>query len=71
MQYIAIFENARGVIRAEKRCREEGIPVKVIPLPERYSSECGMALLFTTSHREEIDCVLKQLSIQAKIEPYE
>lgn len=70
-QYIAIFENARAVIRAEKACRLAGITAKVMPLPEKYSSECGMSLLLNEAQLEPFTTIIKQLSIYAKIENYE
>lgn len=70
-QYIAIFENARSVICAEKACREAGIQVKVVTLPEKYSSECGMSLLFGAEQQTAICQLFRQLSMEVKIENYE
>jgi hypothetical protein len=41
---IFLFQNIRQVILAEQWCRENKLPVKVIPVPKPHSSECGMCL---------------------------
>ena len=38
------FKNAREVICAERLLRSEGVAVEIIPVPEKYSSECGMCI---------------------------
>lgn len=41
---ITFFKNAREVICAERLLRSEGVAVEIIPVPEKYSSECGMCI---------------------------
>jgi hypothetical protein len=41
---IILFQNIRQVILAEQWCRNHQLPVKVIPVPKPWSSECGMCL---------------------------
>lgn len=41
---IATFRTAREVIKGDTACRKEGIPVRVMAVPESISSECGMCL---------------------------
>ncbi len=31
-------------MKAERICREAGIPYQIVPVPKEVSSECGMAL---------------------------
>lgn len=50
--YIAVFQNIRAVIRAEKLCREADMKVTVMPLPEHLSSECGMCLKIDSEYTE-------------------
>lgn len=69
MQYIAIFESAREVVRAERMVRENGMMSVVIPTPKEYSSECGMCLLLEDCDIEKINELMRQKSI--KIETYE
>jgi len=41
---IFLFQNIRQVILAERWCMENNLDVKVIPVPQPYSTECGMCL---------------------------
>jgi hypothetical protein len=41
---IMLFQNIRQVIKAELWCVRVKIPVKVIPVPKPYSTECGLCL---------------------------
>ncbi len=44
---IVLFRNIRQVILAERWFVDNKLPVKVIPVPKPYSSECGMCLEVT------------------------
>lgn len=52
-----LFKNTRTVIKAEALCRALDIPVEVVPVPEKVSAECGMALK-TGSEYHQILCSL-------------
>lgn len=41
---IFLFQNIRQVILADSWCTKNKVPVKVLPVPRPYSSECGMCL---------------------------
>lgn len=41
---IALFRNAREVIRADTAASAAGLEHRVKPVPEEYSTECGMCL---------------------------
>ena len=43
-----LFPNVHIVMKADRICRKQGIKVRVIPVPENISSECGMCLLVAT-----------------------
>jgi hypothetical protein len=43
-EVILIFRGTHQVMSAEKNLRREGVPVKLIPVPKRLSSDCGFAL---------------------------
>lgn len=49
---IAFFKNAREVICAERLLRSEGVNVEIIPVPEKYSSECGMCIRIPYNQKE-------------------
>lgn len=68
---ILIFESARSVIKAEKLCRKNSIFVTVVPLPEEYSSECGMGLVIDDVSSKIVRELLDSQNIQAKNYTYE
>ncbi|HEY5509720.1 MAG TPA: DUF3343 domain-containing protein [Prolixibacteraceae bacterium] len=41
---IFLFQNIRQVILADNWCMQNKVPVRVIPVPRPYSTECGMCL---------------------------
>ena len=63
---ILIFESAREVIKADKLCRKNSIFVTVVPLPEEYSSECGMGLVIEDSSSVIVAELLLSQSIRVK-----
>lgn len=63
---IAVFENARAVVKAEKLCREAGIAVAVVPQPAHMTSECGMALRIEPGDREHFFELMKTNNIYVR-----
>lgn len=59
----ALFQNARQVIQADQTCRKATVRVRVVPVPEQISSECGMCLQFEKQFRPKVETVLAQLPI--------
>jgi len=56
---IILFQNIRQVILAERWCMENKLPVKVIPVPKPYSSECGMCLEMTSLDGDQLAAFVK------------
>jgi len=52
---IVLFQNIRQVIKAEQWCRDNNLPVKVIPVPKPWSSECGMCLETTKDNADQLE----------------
>jgi hypothetical protein len=50
---IALFLSVSHVMRAEKILMEKGIPHKLIPVPKKISSECGVCLRFLPEQRDD------------------
>jgi hypothetical protein len=61
---VALFHSARAVIKADAACQKAGLPTKVLPVPERLSSECGMCLAVS----EAIEADFLQLMQEKQIE---
>lgn len=48
MEYIATFHTHLGAVRYYKYLQGRGIRSEMIPVPRKYSSDCGIAVKFTT-----------------------
>ncbi len=68
---ILIFESAREVIKADKLCKKNAIFVTVVPLPEEYSSECGMGLVIEQQNSNSVRDLLLSHNISVKKYIYE
>jgi len=51
---VALFYSTSLAIRAEKIAKDVGMDVKLIPTPRHLSSDCGVALRFSTKDKDAI-----------------
>lgn len=51
---IALFHSVSHVIRSERILLERRIPHKIIPVPKKISTECGVSIRFLPEHRDSI-----------------
>jgi len=66
MKALFLFENTRGVIRAETLCRQKALPVEVITVPREMSSECGMCLSLAQKHVADAQNLLNEAGISCQ-----
>jgi len=59
-----MFHTNSAVLRAEKIMRQEGLPIKLIPTPREFSSDCGVALRFEWRSETHV----RELLEKAKLE---
>lgn len=64
MSVIYIFESLHKLIKADNILQEQGIKVRVIPVPTSYHSVCGMCLESNEEVAPLVDVSLKQRGIQ-------
>ena len=43
-EVILIFRGTHQVMSAERRLKKAGVPMRLIPVPRRLSSDCGLAI---------------------------
>ena len=55
---ILIFRGTHQVMSAEKRLKGGGVAIRLIPVPRRLSSDCGLAIRVPLSERERARAVL-------------
>ncbi len=44
--WVAIFHSIHRVMEAERRLKQQKIPMLLIPVPRQLSSDCGLAIRF-------------------------
>ncbi|MGZ9265413.1 MAG: DUF3343 domain-containing protein [Candidatus Deferrimicrobiaceae bacterium] len=49
---ILIFHGTHQVLSAEKRLKEGGVPLRLIPVPRRLTSDCGLAIRIPFGQRD-------------------
>ena len=69
---VVLFHTSSAALRAEKVLRREGLPIKMIPTPRQFSSDCGVALRFEwrseTRVRELLDSAHANITSIRKME---
>ncbi len=56
---VVLFHTTSAAMRAEKLLLPGEFIIKLIPTPREFSSDCGLALRFDWSGREQVEAVLK------------
>ena len=53
--YIVLYKSVSYAMRSEKILKREGIPYKLIPVPKKISSDCGVCIRFISEDRRRIE----------------
>jgi hypothetical protein len=61
---VVLFHTTSAVMRAEKLLIKEGYTIKLIPTPREFSSDCGIALRFDWTKRDQIKTLLDEVKIE-------
>jgi hypothetical protein len=61
---VILFHTTAMVMKAEKALTRAGYPVKLIPTPRQFSSDCGIALQFTVVSRETVIEALQKNGVE-------
>ncbi|HOF77173.1 MAG TPA: DUF3343 domain-containing protein [Smithellaceae bacterium] len=62
---VMLFKSVSYVLKAEKILKKENLPHKLIPVPKKISSDCGVCLRFEPNMREKIEAALfKKVEIE-------
>jgi len=62
--YLAVFNSAHRVMKAESLLKSRGLPILLIPAPRQLMTDCGLALRFSAEIRAEVMRVLEQEQLQ-------
>ena len=63
MECLATFETTHMALLFEKTCRKEGLAVRIVPVPRKLSSSCGLACRYPCDHRGDVERLATEHSI--------
>jgi len=58
--YLAVFNSAHRVMKAESILKSRGLPILLIPAPRQLMTDCGLALRFGSEIKDEVMRVLAE-----------
>ncbi len=64
---IVLFHTTSSAMRAEKLLLKAGYPLRLIPTPREFSSDCGIALRFNWAQCEQIKVVLNATHVEINV----
>ena len=62
-EVILIFRGTHQVMSAEKNLKKAGVPMRLIPVPRRLTSDCGLAIRISHPDRNHARKVLSRARI--------
>lgn len=69
---VILFPSVHFALRAEKKAKEKGFRIKLIPVPRHLSSDCGVCLRFFWEEKEKLSYVLEAEGVKIEgIHPLE
>ncbi|PLX98688.1 MAG: hypothetical protein C0623_11825 [Desulfuromonas sp.] len=57
---VAIFHSIHKVMKAEKELKRKRFTILLIPVPRQLTSDCGLAIRYAESDRQEIEAFLNE-----------
>lgn len=61
---VILFPSVHFALRAEKKAKEKGFKIKLIPVPRHLSSDCGVCLQFLWAEKEALSSFLEEEGIR-------
>ena len=71
MKYIILFKGIRVLMKADRLCKSGNLLTSVIPIPHKYTTECGMSLLIDEENISKFEKIATDNNIEFSIEIYE
>lgn len=57
-QYIILLPSVSHIMKAERILINENIPIKIIPIPKQFSSDCGVCIRIDENLVEKTELIL-------------
>jgi len=64
MKGTVLFPSTHYALRAEEALKQEGLTVKLVPVPREFSSNCGIALEFDCNNKEKVNKILQEKNVE-------
>ncbi len=61
--YLAVFNSAHRVMKAESLLKSRGYSILLIPAPRQLMTDCGLALRISPDIRDEVMSVLNEAQL--------
>jgi hypothetical protein len=61
---VVLLPSTSAALRSEKVLMKAGLEVKLIPVPREVSSNCGIAVRFAWSEREQVESALAAARVE-------
>ena len=61
---VVSFYTTSAAMETEKRCRANGLPGKLIPVPRHITADCGYAWRGDTEQKETLQALLSDLEVE-------
>lgn len=63
LRLLVTFHTTSGAIAMEKRCKAQGIPGRLIPVPRSITADCGMAWRAELDQRQTLEQITADLDV--------
>ncbi len=64
VQLVLTFHTTSAAMELEKRCREDGIPGRLFPVPRSLTSDCGIAWRCEPALRQTLQALIEENRIE-------
>ncbi len=61
---VVLFYSTSGAIRTEKLAKQQGLKVKLIPVPRHLSSDCGVCLRCESADIDKVRSILDTARVE-------
>ena len=66
MECLATFETTHMALLFEKTCRGAGLAVRIVPVPRKLSSSCGLACRYPCESRDEVERLAREHALDVE-----
>ncbi|MDR1621602.1 MAG: DUF3343 domain-containing protein [Synergistaceae bacterium] len=64
MTCLATFKTTSMALLFERACRKAGVSARIVPVPRKLSSSCGLACDFPCESRAEVEAIARENKVE-------